>query len=211
MMDPIDNVFRKIEVEGAARSGMDVINQLELSLQSVLQAEPEDARTALLHEIGHLIHKLGSVTECGIDDDFVLLVVLHSDAKRYLCLATPSFFDSLSVAFASLERQGGLFTRAGAVEYINQPVGEATARLQRWDEGAKVKKLETLKLSQFWPNVEAHIWPGATAAELNFGHIAEVWKVFHVRSTFVLYAASGLNTTSKIGVAQASLATHGSA
>ena len=100
MMDPIDNVFRKIEAEGAARSGMDVINQLELSLQSVLQAEPEDARTALLHEIGHLIHKLGSVTECGINDDFVLLVVLHLDAKRYLCLATPSFFDSLSVASA---------------------------------------------------------------------------------------------------------------
>ena len=52
---------------------MEAINQLEHALQSALQAEQEDAgpaliTAALLHDIGHLIHKLGIAAERGIDD-----------------------------------------------------------------------------------------------------------------------------------------------
>ena len=186
-MDPIDNVFQTLEVAGAARYGMEAINQLEHALQSAAQAEQEDAgaaliTAALLHDIGHLIHKRGIAAERGIDDrhealgekllcrwfdeDVVLPVALHVDAKRYLCQAEPGYFDTLSAASVrSLELQGGPFTQAEADEFINQPGGEAAVRLRRWDEGAKVENVKMPPLSHFRPYVEACVRPGAVAAE----------------------------------------------
>ena len=72
-MELIDRLFETLEAEGGARYGMEAINQLEHALQSALQAEQEDAgpaliTAALLHDIGHLIHKLGIAAERGIDD-----------------------------------------------------------------------------------------------------------------------------------------------
>ncbi|MAJ93433.1 MAG: HD domain-containing protein [Rhodospirillaceae bacterium] len=186
-MEPIDRLFGTLEVEGGARYGMEAINQLEHALQSALQAEQEDAgpaliTAALLHDIGHLIHKLGVAAELGIDDrhevlgekllrrwfddDVVLPVALHVDAKRYLCRVEPGYFDRLSPASVrSLELQGGPFRDGEADEFIRQLGGEAAVRLRRWDERAKVKDLETPPLSHFCHYVEACIRPGAVAAE----------------------------------------------
>ena len=95
-----------LEVEGGARYGMEAINQLEHALQSALQAEQEDAApalitAALLHDIGHLVHKLGIAAERGIDDrhevlgenccaswfdDDVVLPVCCMDAKSSICV-----------------------------------------------------------------------------------------------------------------------------
>ena len=186
-MNRIDRLFEVLEVEGAARYGMEPINQLEHALQSALQAEREDAgpalvTAALLHDIGHLIHKLGTVAEREIDDrhevlgekllrkwfgdEVVLPVALHVDAKRYLCRAEPDYFDRLSAgSVRSLELQGGPFTRPEADRFIAGPGGAAAVRLRRWDEGAKVPGLETPPLDHFRPYVESVFRPQAAAAE----------------------------------------------
>ena len=186
-MDPIDRLFETLDVEGRARYGMEAINQLEHALQSALQAEQEEAgpeliTAALLHDIGHLIHKLGIAAERGVDDrhealaekllrrwfddDVVLPVALHVDAKRYLCRTEPGYFDTLSPASVrSLELQGGPFSEDEADEFIRRQGGEAAVRLRRWDERAKVRDLETPPLSHFRPYVEACIRPSAVAAE----------------------------------------------
>lgn len=186
-MNPIDSLLRTLEIEGAARYGMEPINQLEHALQTAHQAEQEDAgaaliTAALLHDIGHLIHKLGVAAERGIDDrhellgekllrrwfedDVVSAVALHVDAKRYLCRAEPGYFDRLSAgSVRSLELQGGPFNEPEARDFIRQPGGTDAVRLRRWDEGAKVEGLETPPLSHFRPYVEAVYRSDPIAAE----------------------------------------------
>lgn len=186
-MTPIDRLFETLETEGSARYGMEPINQLEHALQCAAQAEIESAgaaliTAALLHDIGHLVHKLGIAAERGIDDrhealgekllrkwfedDVVLPVALHVDAKRYLCTAEPGYFNRLSQgSVRSLELQGGAFTETEALDFIARPGGEASVRLRRWDEDAKVKNLQTPSLDHFRPYVEASLKCDAVAAE----------------------------------------------
>ena len=176
-MTPIDQLFETLETEGVARYGMEAINQFEHALQCAAQAENESATpalitAALLHDIGHLVHKLGIAAERGIDDrhealgekllrkwfgnDVVLPVALHVDAKRYLCTAEPGYFNRLSPASVrSLELQGGPFTENEALDFISRACGEDAVRLRRWDEDAKKKGLQTPSLEHFRPYVEA--------------------------------------------------------
>ena len=186
-MTPLDHLFLTLKTEGTARYGMEAINQFEHALQCAAQAEQESAgpaliTAALLHDIGHLIHKLGIAAERGIDDrhealgekllrkwfddDVVLPVALHVDAKRYLCTAEPGYFNRLSPASVrSLELQGGPFSETEALDFISRPGGEDAVRLRRWDEGAKVKGQETPSLGHFRPYVESCLKPEAIAAE----------------------------------------------
>lgn len=186
-MTIVDRLFETLETEGSARYGMEPINQLEHALQCAALAEKEAAENslvtaALLHDIGHLVHKLGIAAERGIDDrhealgekllrkwfddDVVLPVALHVDAKRYLCTAEPGYFARLSVgSVRSLELQGGPFTDKEALEFISRPGGEAAVSLRRWDEDAKVKNLPTPSLGHFRPYVEASLKRDAVAAE----------------------------------------------
>ncbi len=174
-----DRLFKTLEVDGAAQYGSEDVSQLEHALQCALQAEEEGATealitAALLHDIGHLVHKLGVAAERGIDDkhemlgekllgrhfkeDVVLPVALHVNAKRYLCFAEPSYFDTLSFASVrSLELQGGRFNQDEADWFIQQPGGKDAVRLRRWDEGAKLPGKNTPSLMHFWRYVESCI------------------------------------------------------
>lgn len=174
---PVDRIFDTLETEGVARYGMEAINQLEHALQCAALAEKEGAdasliTAALLHDIGHLIHKLGIAAERGIDDrhetlgekllrrwfgdDVVQPVALHVDAKRYLCTAEDDYFGRLSQASVrSLELQGGPFAEDDAEAFLSRPGAPEAVRLRRWDEEAKVKDLATPPLSHFRPYVEA--------------------------------------------------------
>ncbi|MEX2454688.1 MAG: HD domain-containing protein, partial [Rhodospirillaceae bacterium] len=142
-MSVLDRIFDTLETEGVARYGMEDINQLEHALQCAALAESEGAEAALiaaalLHDIGHLIHKLGMAADWGVDDrhealgekllrrwfvdEVVAPVALHVDAKRYLCTAEDGYFDRLSRASVrSLELQGGPFDAEGARAFIARP------------------------------------------------------------------------------------------
>ncbi len=123
----------------------------------------------LFHDLGLLVHNWGEdVADRGIDSrhEYRALgwlrplfspqvtepIRLHVEAKRYLCVTDPSYYDSLSSASQqSLELQGGIFSTQAAQEFINLPFAQDAVQLRKWDEQAKVPNLETLTLTHFIP------------------------------------------------------------
>lgn len=183
-MSVVDKLFEILEQRGAARYGMERINQLEHAMQCALLAEKEDAApalvtAALLHDIGHMLHKLGQdSTERGVndrherlgekylskyfDDAVVQPVALHVDAKRYLCATEDDYFGRLSRASVrSLELQGGPFSSDEADSFIANPFGLDAVRLRRWDEQAKVPDMALPPLEHFRATAESCLRPAA--------------------------------------------------
>ena len=179
-------IYHVLETAGPLRYGMEQINQLEHALQCASLAERDGASpalitAALLHDIGHLIHKLGYAAARGIDDrhedlgrkylrhffhdDVVQPVALHVAAKRYLCAVEPAYFDGLSPgSVRSLELQGGPFDAEGAEAFAATAHGTDAIRLRRWDEAAKVEGLDTPSLDYFHPYLAASLRPDARLA-----------------------------------------------
>jgi [1-hydroxy-2-(trimethylamino)ethyl]phosphonate dioxygenase len=154
------------------------VSQTEHALQTAWAAERAGAdsalvATALLHDIGHLLHNLSEdCAEQGIDDRHETLgarwlarhfgpavsepVRLHVAAKRFLCATEPGYFERLSEASVlSLRLQGGQFSAEEVEAFRRNPFAQAAVALRRWDEEAKVEGLETPGLAHFRPHLEA--------------------------------------------------------
>jgi phosphonate degradation associated HDIG domain protein len=153
--------------------GREAVSQLEHALQCAQLAEragETDATivAALLHDLGHLIsaHSTEQADTQERDDlhqyialpflrgvfpDAVLEPIrLHVDAKRYLCGAEPSYWDTLSPASKrSLELQGGPFQHDELTAFLAQPFADEAVRLRRYDDLAKVPHKETPSLGYF--------------------------------------------------------------
>jgi [1-hydroxy-2-(trimethylamino)ethyl]phosphonate dioxygenase len=178
--ESIDRLFAVLTTNGGAQYGQERVSQLAHALQCGLAAEQAGATpaligAALLHDIGHLVHKLGEDAAVrGIDDHHEALgakllakwfvpalsepVALHVDAKRYLCASEPGYFAILSPASVrSLELQGGIYDEAGAAAFRARPHAEDAVRVRRWDEAAKVQGLSTPDLAHFRPYLEASL------------------------------------------------------
>lgn len=176
-MPTVDELLDILGHRGGDRYGSERVSQLDHALQCAWLAERQGAganliTAALLHDVGHLIHKLGeNAAARGIDarhevigssylkacfpDEVVGPIALHVDAKRYLCAAEPGYFDTLSAAsIRSLKLQGGPMTDEEAAEFETRPHAEAAIRLRRWDEGAKLPELTTPDLGYFRKYVE---------------------------------------------------------
>jgi phosphonate degradation associated HDIG domain protein len=176
--DPIDRLFDILGRAGGAQYGQERVTQLAHALQCGLAAEQAGAPAALigaalLHDIGHLVHKFGEDAALrGIDDHHERLgakllakwfvpalsepVALHVDAKRYLCSVEPSYFGTLSPASVrSLELQGGIYDPTGAAAFRSRPHAEDAVKVRRWDEAAEVAGLPTPDLAHFRPALEA--------------------------------------------------------
>ncbi len=178
---PVDRIFETLETAGRARYGMEAVSQLEHALQCAALAEADGAdaaliTAALLHDIGHLIHKLDDAAAHGIDDrheslgaklvrrwfteDVAPPIALHVDAKRYLCAVEDGYFAHLSPASVrSLELQGGRFGADEAREFISRAGAPQAVRLRRWDDDAKVRGLQTPSLGHFRQYVESSLGP----------------------------------------------------
>jgi phosphonate degradation associated HDIG domain protein len=167
-----------IEGKGHRLYGLSAINQRAHALQAAWLAEQAGCDAALiaaclLHDIGHMVHDLGEdPAKDGIDDKHEELghawltrwfgpevtepVRLHVAAKRFLCGAEPDYFAKLSPdSVRSLALQGGPMTEAECAEYRAIPHSEAATKLRRFDEGAKVKGLETPPVAHFLPYIAA--------------------------------------------------------
>jgi phosphonate degradation associated HDIG domain protein len=151
------------------------VTQLEHALQTAARAEAEGAddelvTACLLHDLGHLLHELGSgdnsPTLRGLDDlhqyaalpflrglfnDRVLgAMQLHVDAKRYLCAAVPGYQQALSAdSQRSLVLQGGVFSPADAAAFLRRPGAAQAVQLRQWDDLAKVADAVTPSLDHF--------------------------------------------------------------
>jgi len=155
----IDQIVRLYRTEGAARYGMEAINQEQHALQCGLLAEqagagPELIAAALLHDLGHLLLQRVQASDEGKDDlheyrcipflrgefgDAVIEPIrMHVAAKRFLCQAEAGYWETLSAASSrSLELQGGAFTTLEAAAFLSQPYAMDAVDLRRWDDLAK--------------------------------------------------------------------------
>ena len=167
---------------GGKQYGLSAINQRAHALQAAWLAEKAGGSAALitaslLHDIGHMVHDLGEDPASeGIDDkheelgeawlarwfgpDVTEPVRLHVAAKRYLCAAEPNYFTKLSSdSVRSLALQGGLMSESEMAKYRANPHAKAATALRRFDEGAKVKCLETPPVEYFFPYINACLKP----------------------------------------------------
>lgn len=174
--DPIAEAERLFQEKGQDAYS-EAISQIEHALQCAKLAEeetgdPELITAALLHDIGHLMTKLGQdAADRGIDDRHenigegwlcrhftprvATTVGQHVQAKRYLCTVRDGYFASLSPASVqSLELQGGPMTGDEAEVFARQPFLDDAIRLREWDERGKVPDLATPDFSHFKPYLE---------------------------------------------------------
>jgi phosphonate degradation associated HDIG domain protein len=157
---------------GTRRYGLQSVSQLEHALQSAALAarqgeDDEMVVASLLHDIGHMVHRLGDApAERGIDDRHEAIgakrlvrqfghgvsepVRLHVAAKRHLCAVEPGYAALLSPdSVRSLALQGGAMDDEERASFEAEPFWREAVRLRRYDEAAKVAGLEV-------PGIEAY-------------------------------------------------------
>jgi predicted HD phosphohydrolase len=76
------------------------------------------------------------------------LVEYHVQAKRYLTLREPGYFDRLSEASRrTLAYQGGVMTEAEADVFERDPLCAVSLRMRQWDELAKERAVPVMDLA----------------------------------------------------------------
>lgn len=167
----VDHLLALLVQHGHLYYGEDV-TQLEHALQTAHHAEADGADGALvaaslLHDIGHLMQKLGEdAADRGLDDRHEDIgagylargfgeavtepVRLHVAAKRYLAAKEPGYLQQLSRAsLQSLALQGGPMSDAEAEAFRREPEFERAVRLRRYDELGKVVGAEPAGLESY--------------------------------------------------------------
>ena len=148
------------------------VTQREHALQCAELAErdaapPELVTAAFLHDLGHLLNRLGDTpTARGIDDRHQYFAIpflrplfppavieairLHVDAKRALCALEPEYYENLSEdSKRSLTLQGGVFSRDETEAFLAKPHAREAMRVRRWDDAAKVPGAVTPPISRY--------------------------------------------------------------
>jgi phosphonate degradation associated HDIG domain protein len=168
-IEDIEQLFARY---GDIAYGGEPVTQLEHALQSAQLAQRDDAgdelvTAALLHDLGHLLNRLGDTpTARGIDDKHQFFAIpflrglfppaviepvrMHVDAKRALCAFEPGYHETLSPdSRRSLELQGGIFSPGEAEAFAARPFAREAMRLRRWDDAAKVAAAPTPTLDYY--------------------------------------------------------------
>lgn len=171
-MNAIEQIADLFRERGDSLYGGECVTQAEHALQAAWLAEQEGAdpalvTAALLHDIGHMLHRLpDDAPEHGIDDrhenagyhwlarwfDPAVAepVRLHVAAKRYLCTVDTGYLDKLSPpSVQSLHLQGGRMNVDERTAFEQLTYWREAVRLRRWDDIAKIADLETPPLEHF--------------------------------------------------------------
>ena len=128
--------------------------------------DDEVVLAAFFHDIGHLCaansaenmggfgvvshERLGAdyLRRAGFSERMARLVEYHVQAKRYLTLREPGYFDRLSEASRrTLEYQGGVMTEAEADVFERDPLCAVSLRMRQWDELAKERAVPVMDLA----------------------------------------------------------------
>jgi phosphonate degradation associated HDIG domain protein len=176
--DVISDLRELFGTRGNSMYGGEAVTQLEHGLQAAHLAECEGAApdlivSALLHDIGHLLHDLPQdAPDDGVDDvhenlgaswladrfpDAVVEPVrLHVAAKRYLCAVDQDYRASLSPpSELSLQLQGGPMTAEECESFERQPYYSDAVRLRWWDDKAKIVGLACPAFEHYLPQIRA--------------------------------------------------------
>ncbi|SVB62390.1 uncharacterized protein METZ01_LOCUS215244 [marine metagenome] len=173
-MQIVDTIVDLFATRGGDAYLGEPVSQQEHALQAAHLAELEGAAdtlvvSALLHDIGHLLHgQPEHIADQGInghheDVGEVWLsefagpavtepLMLHVGAKRYLCAVEPEYSDGLSPASVkSLRLQGGPFSEEEILAFELYPHYRDALRLRRWDDQAKISDLTVPDLEHYRP------------------------------------------------------------
>ncbi len=173
---PVTEALRLYQEQGN-KSYTEAVCQTDHALQSAYLAEQESGEAeliaaALLHDIGHMLQKLGEDAALrGVDDKHENIaagwlkrhftervaetVRLHVDAKRYLCAVRPGYFEDLSEASVrSLGLQGGPMSDAEITAFEALPHAQDAIKLREWDDRAKIVGQDTPDMAHFRPYLE---------------------------------------------------------
>ncbi|KKO17644.1 MULTISPECIES: phosphonate degradation HD-domain oxygenase [Pseudomonas] len=155
----IDSTFALYERHGSDDYIGEAITQLEHMSQAAQLAmaegfDDEVVLAAFFHDIGHLCggdasmggygvvshERIGAeyLRRCGFGERMARLVQYHVEAKRYLTLRQPGYYQRLSEASRrTLEYQGGVMSEAEADAFERDPLFSVSLRMREWDERAK--------------------------------------------------------------------------
>ena len=164
----IDSTFALYERHGSDDYIGEAITQLEHMSQAAQLAmaegfDDEVVLAAFFHDIGHLCggdasmggygvvshERIGAeyLRRCGFGERMARLVQYHVEAKRYLTLRQPGYYQRLSEASRrTLEYQGGVMSEGEADVFERDPLFEVSLRIREWDERAKVVGVAVIDL-----------------------------------------------------------------
>ena len=148
------------------------VSQLEHALQTAHHAKldnapPELVAAALLHDVGHLMQKIGeNAADLGIDTRHEHIgagylarvfgpavtepIRLHVAAKRYRVSVDPAYLERLSPAsMQSLALQGGPMSAAEIDDFLADPAAQSALRLRGYDEAGKAPDAEVAGLETY--------------------------------------------------------------
>ena len=152
--------------------GGEDITQITHGLQCAQIAENDGAPahliiSALLHDIGHLLHDEFEEAQNRGDDRFhenlgskylskwfgpevTEPIRLHVASKRYLCASDPNYHDTLSDASKhTLRIQGGPMNPSEVKEFEANPSYKDAIQVRYWDDLGKDPLMKTGSLSRF--------------------------------------------------------------
>jgi phosphonate degradation associated HDIG domain protein len=168
-----DEIMSFYQQHGGEEYAGEKLTQLEHMVQAAQLAEEqgyddEVILAAFLHDVGHLCepgHGDNEMDGFGIKDHeeigaeflkskgfskkIVRLVQSHVEAKRYLTLKNPSYYEQLSEASKkTLEYQGGRMEEDEASAFEQYPLFDLIIKMRKWDEQAKIenKRIPDLNL-----------------------------------------------------------------
>jgi phosphonate degradation associated HDIG domain protein len=126
--------------------------------------DDEVVLAAFFHDIGHICaegaenmggfgvvshERLGAdyLRSVGFSERMARLVEYHVQAKRFLTLREPGYYERLSEASRrTLEYQGGVMTEVEAQAFEQDPLCAVSLRMRQWDELAKEMHVPVMDL-----------------------------------------------------------------
>ncbi|NWA29436.1 HD domain-containing protein [Pseudomonas gingeri] len=168
----LDEVFGLYQQFGNADYIGEPVSQLEHMSQAAQRAlaegfDDEVVLAAFFHDIGHICpteepltgdmggygvvshERLGAdyLRRAGFSERLARLVEYHVQAKRFLTLREPGYYECLSEASRrTLEYQGGVMTEEQARLFEQDPLCAVSLRMRHWDEQAKLEEVPLIDL-----------------------------------------------------------------
>ena len=166
---------------GGAEYAGEKISQLEHMVQAAQLAEQgydeEVILAAFLHDIGHISEAAKGIDEMdgfgvvdhealgaeflrekGFSKKIARLVESHVEAKRYLTVKDPAYYDQLSEASKkTLDYQGGPMTPEEAAAFEQYPLFDLIIQMRKWDEQAKIEQKPLPDLEHYRRMIFRHL------------------------------------------------------
>ena len=178
----VEEIFEMISNSGEADYIGENITQLEHMCQAAEFAEAQGnddelVLGALFHDIGHFCteyseekdmggygniehDKVGAdyLRNRGFSERIAGIVQNHVEAKRYLCVTRPGYYDKLSVASKkTLAFQGGPMSESEVQRFESDPYHKDYVKMRAWDELAKVENKPLPNINRYKEMAKAHL------------------------------------------------------